>query len=491
MNYYDGNTVTAMWNYAQHFALNDNSFGTTFGPSAPGAINLVSGNTGGVDTAHAVRGALTDGDTVADGTGGYSLIGDAQPYWDDCSNRDAVALTGTNVGDLLNAKHLSWGWFQGGFTPNTPYTGSPDTASTYNQLNEPGRATCTTTHNVGVALGGTGPVGHQGRLHRPPRAVPVLRVNGQPSPSGPDVAVGGRYRHRHAGQVQHRQPPVRPEHLRQPGLGHPRTASCHRATCPAVSFLKAPGYQDGHAAYSDPIDEQQFVVSEINSIESLPTWSSTAIILAYDDSDGWYDHVYSGVTNPSQTSADVLTGTNQCGTGDDLPLQRAGPLRLRPPTAAAHGHLALRQEQLRQQHPDRPVVGRQASSTQNWSLGEIPGSAANIAGSLDGMFNFARHGKTPALILSPKTGHLVPHRRYDQSRSRPVSGGPRSRSRDQLLDRPGATVVRFGSRRLSVTCSSTTTCVAVTPRSSMPLRPGDRGQWRQSRDNAAAFTYHT
>jgi phospholipase C len=36
MNYYDGNTVTAMWNYAQHYAMSDNSFGTTFGPSAPG-----------------------------------------------------------------------------------------------------------------------------------------------------------------------------------------------------------------------------------------------------------------------------------------------------------------------------------------------------------------------------------------------------------------------------------------------------------------------
>ena len=26
MGYYDGNTVTAMWNYAQHFAMSDNSF---------------------------------------------------------------------------------------------------------------------------------------------------------------------------------------------------------------------------------------------------------------------------------------------------------------------------------------------------------------------------------------------------------------------------------------------------------------------------------
>ncbi|MER0089611.1 alkaline phosphatase family protein [Corynebacterium sp. KPL2680] len=43
MGYYDGNTVTGMWNYAQNFALNDNSFSTIFGPSTPGALNLISG----------------------------------------------------------------------------------------------------------------------------------------------------------------------------------------------------------------------------------------------------------------------------------------------------------------------------------------------------------------------------------------------------------------------------------------------------------------
>src|SRR5713101_3917211 len=47
MGYYDGNTVTALWNYAQHFALSDNSFSTTFGPSTPGHLNLIAGNTFG------------------------------------------------------------------------------------------------------------------------------------------------------------------------------------------------------------------------------------------------------------------------------------------------------------------------------------------------------------------------------------------------------------------------------------------------------------
>ncbi len=52
MNYYDGNTTTALWNYAQRYAMSDNSYGTTFGPSSPGAINLVSGDTGDVDMTH-------------------------------------------------------------------------------------------------------------------------------------------------------------------------------------------------------------------------------------------------------------------------------------------------------------------------------------------------------------------------------------------------------------------------------------------------------
>src|SRR5499427_2858860 len=45
MAYFDGNTVTALWNYAQFFAMSDNSYGTTFGPSTPGALNLIAGNT--------------------------------------------------------------------------------------------------------------------------------------------------------------------------------------------------------------------------------------------------------------------------------------------------------------------------------------------------------------------------------------------------------------------------------------------------------------
>ncbi len=42
MGYFDGNTVTAFWNYAQHFAMSDNAWTDTFGPSTPGALEVIS-----------------------------------------------------------------------------------------------------------------------------------------------------------------------------------------------------------------------------------------------------------------------------------------------------------------------------------------------------------------------------------------------------------------------------------------------------------------
>ena len=68
---------------------------------------------------------------------------------------------------------------------------------------------------------------------------------------------------------------------------------------PAVSFLKAPRYQNGHAGYSDPIDEQHFLVSTINHIEELPEWSDIAIIISYDDSYDWYDHMMPPIISQS------------------------------------------------------------------------------------------------------------------------------------------------------------------------------------------------
>ena len=92
---------------------------------------------------------------------------------------------------------------------------------------------------------------------------------------------------------------------------------------PAVSFLKAPGYQDAHAGYSDPLDEQTFVVTVINFLMQQPDWSSTAVIINYDDSAGWYDHQLGQIVNQSTSAADALPAAGQCGNGTESAL--AGP----------------------------------------------------------------------------------------------------------------------------------------------------------------------
>jgi phospholipase C len=114
MGYYDGNTVTALWDYAQHFAMNDNFFSTNFGPSTLGHLNLASGQTNGATIAH-------DAGTAAAALLNVTVINDIRPAFDDRvpSTANTVSMSGLKVGDLLNQKGISWGWFQSGFAPSS------------------------------------------------------------------------------------------------------------------------------------------------------------------------------------------------------------------------------------------------------------------------------------------------------------------------------------------------------------------------------------
>jgi len=184
---------------------------------------------------------------------------------------------------------------------------------------------------------------------------------------------------------------------------------------PSVSFLKAPGFQDGHAGYFDPLDEQTFVVDTINFLQQQPEWSSTAVIIAYDDSDGWYDHQMSPIINQSTNSADALTGPGLCGNG-------ANAL---PGISAANTHASGRcgygprlpllvvSPWAKQNFVDHTLTD-QTSITRaiedNWLGGQRIGGGSfdAIAGSLQNMFNFDQlllFART--LPLNPTTGEQV------------------------------------------------------------------------------------
>src|SRR5262252_1507065 len=221
LGYFDGNTVTARWNYAQNFAMSDNSYGTVFGPSTPGLLNLVAGNT------YPATPSASSTKVVPNNLGPGTLVGDLDPAGDVCSSGTTVQLGGLNVGNLLNAKGISWGAFMGGFD-----------------------------------LTITNPNGTTGCK----RSSPATAANAGPTAD---------YIPHHA-FFQYYSSTANPMHIRPKSLAAIGTSSDGGANhqydlhdffdvlkvgnMPAVSILKAIAAEDGHAGYSDPLLEQRFLV---------------------------------------------------------------------------------------------------------------------------------------------------------------------------------------------------------------------------------------
>jgi phospholipase C len=385
MGYYDGNTVTAMWNYAQFFAMSDNSWGTTFGPSTPGALNLVAGNTfpGTLFPTRPNGNPASASGNIANGATTGAVIGDPRPLLDDCvasnpkfQNVNQITVSGKNVGDLLNAKGITWGWFQGGFAP----TG----------VDAHGRAVCG-QHHAGLA--------------------------------GDDAVVNaGDYIPHHEPFMYYAQT-TNPHHLRPSSaakIGQTDQANhqydladfftvLNNGNLPAVSYLKAGAYQDGHAGYSDPIDEQIFVVGVINALMQSKEWKETAVVIAWDDSDGWYDHQMGTIVTQSNVSDDQLLGLGNCGSPKANDVSggtqngRCGfgprlPLLVVSPWAKPNF--------IDDTITDQSSILRFIED--NWNLGRIGnGSTDAIAGSLNNMFDFDDKPRAHRLILDPETGTVV------------------------------------------------------------------------------------
>jgi len=389
MDYYDGNTVTAVWNYAQNFALNDNAFGTTFGPSTPGALNVVSGLGGPALAYLGPEGTTTTTTNVPGTLANGQIIGDGDPVYDDCSytsdgSTSTLGMaTGAgaplNIGNLLNTAGVSWGWFQGGFTP-TSYTST-------------GAAVCGSSE---AQVAGT--IESAYSPHHEPFQYFQSTSNPHHLPPSSASMIGLTDQANHQYDVSS------------------FWVAADSGNLPAVSYLKAPRFQDGHPGNSDPLDEQTWLVNTINQLMSLPTWSSTAVIVNWDDSDGWYDSVMPPIVSPSSDAVnDVLNGAGACGQGTSpLGVQdRCGygpriPILVISPYAKSNF-----------------VDSTLASQTSivsfieyNWNLASTspnllgPSSYDTLAGSITNMFNFNQpqhggYGLNGQLFLNPSTGEVV------------------------------------------------------------------------------------
>jgi phospholipase C len=384
--YFDGNTVTALWNYAQNYALNDNFYGTTFGPSTPGLLNLVAGNT------YPATPSASSAKVVNISKGQGTLVGDLDPTGDVCSGSPTVQMGGQNIGNLLNAQGLSWGSFMGGFDLT---------------ITNPNKTTGCDRSSPATAANSTASV---------------------PPPPGQNFT--NDYIPHHAffqywastANPAHARPTVPPSEYGM--FSSPTDAANHNydindffdalnaGNLPAVSFLKAPANMDGHAGYSDPLMEQEFVVNVINAVENSDLWSSTAVMITWDDSDGWYDHQIGPIVNSSavlQTSSpsnsDQLNGPGKCGNGAPLDAIEGrcsyGP-RLPFLVVSPYAKANFVDNTLTDQSSIIHFI------EDNWGLGRIGnGSFDALSGSIENMFNFTQKvnpGHRHQVFLDPSTG---------------------------------------------------------------------------------------
>jgi phospholipase C len=376
MGYYDGNTVTALWNYAQHYAMSDNFFDTEFGTTVMGHLDLISGQT---------HQTFEPGNVLKTGAKSFvirngSVIANLDSALEDCRSAPvggqpvaSVEMTGHNIGDLLNANGITWGWFYGDFTaqPGSTATHAICTAQ-FDEHYDPFQYYPSTANPHHLPPSSTAMIGHQGD-----------QANHQYDLNAFSVALA-------AGRL------------------------------PAVSFVKAPANETGHPQTSDALSEQHFLVDIINAVQSSRDWSNTAIVIAYDDSDGWYDHVMSPIVNLSNdpTVDSLCLGSipagaynDRCGYGQRLPFLVISPFAKRNYV----DHAVLDTTSILRFVEDNWGTGRIDSldnpdGTPDGNPPPGQGSFDRLAGSIEGLFDFddqAFGRDDRRLILDDNTGEVV------------------------------------------------------------------------------------
>ncbi|WP_434664460.1 alkaline phosphatase family protein [Paraburkholderia sp. A3BS-1L] len=384
MGYFDGNTVTALWNYAQKFAMSDNAWTTTYGPSTPGALEVVAGQTNGfqiVVSSKQPATATTSSYYINDGAGGLTMINDVDPGYDVCSSTtDTGMINAKNIGDLLNAKQITWGGFMGGFNLQTANPNGTTGCK---------RSTVATAVNAAAA----DYIPHHNWFQ-------YFKSTSNPQHTRPSstAAIGSSLET--DGKTAE---PANHQYDTDDFF-----AAVKAGNYPSVSFLKAPAAQDAHAGYSDPLDEQQFVTKVVNFLMQQPDWQNTAVVVTYDDSDGWYDHQYMPPVHSSMASADQLNGNGVCGSGTQPTGVAGAPVNGRCGPGTRIPFVVI-SPWAKANYVDHTFID-QASVVRfiedNWLGGARLGGGSfdAVAGDMRGMFDFAGKGILPVLYLDGTQG---------------------------------------------------------------------------------------
>jgi phospholipase C len=342
----DCDTIPFMWSWAKNFVLFDNFRQTIVGPSTPNAIAVISGQSGQTQWAlHPDEGAkvtyasstfatplgasFTSKSSTTNTNAFVPIIADPGPFpgsnldtsavkppynFDESAANPTVNLTfatqplsfmGSNITDIIKTDPnpaadlrdvqddilkiaqfnapVNWGWFQQGFNANDtsdPY--EPQGTATPNPTNNPGLNTGYVLHHNGPQYFGylaDNPRVLNKNLHGAKDFFDAVENHTLPGGGGVFYLRGGY--NNNDGLV-----PVDPT----PAIQH--------------AFLG----NDDHPAYSDQQISEAFAARAINDIANSPYWMKSAIIITYDETDGYYDHVSPHIRNKAADGSALAAG---------------------------------------------------------------------------------------------------------------------------------------------------------------------------------------
>jgi acid phosphatase len=276
MGYYDGASLP-MWKLAREYTLADNFFMGAFGGSFLNHFWLVCACTpvfpdapGGIVARLDAQGRLTrlpdspssalqgparyvpsqvtpDGFAVNTTQPPYQPSGippapGGNPAYADPARHPLPAQTARTIGDTLSARGVSWAWYAGAWTA--------------------------------AAVDGTQPpVQHRNVIYNGAGGAPNFQPHHQPFNYFARFAPGT---------------PDRAEHLKD---GQDFLDAIDHGRLPQVAFYKPQGKFNSHPGYSDVLSSDEHIADIVERIRRSPQWSSSLIIVTYDENGGFWDHV--------------------------------------------------------------------------------------------------------------------------------------------------------------------------------------------------------
>ncbi len=330
MSHIDCDTIPFFWQYANRFTIFDNIFATEDTPSSPNAIAMIAGQSGetqwvkhGTEAGQTLPISGTINGTTYTGTAspsGVPVVNDPQPWYGSAfdtstghreptgpkeswapSNTSVnltfatvpLALAGGDVNKLMagdrqpnvdladiqndipyiaanGSAAVNWAWYQNGYGAAEP--NEPSFAPTAEHANY-------VSHHNGAQYFGylSNNRNEWTNIKGEHNFFNDVENNQLPAAGGVFYIRGGYY------NIQGLLPPIQ-------NPNYPDTAGLTQTEIATINAAKAG--DDDHPGYSDHMLTEEMNARVINFITLHPDiWSQSAIIITYDESDGFYDHV--------------------------------------------------------------------------------------------------------------------------------------------------------------------------------------------------------